>query len=162
MSKYTFFYKSKLSQWHMVDFVVANVKYCCCEQYMMAQKAILFGDSESMQAIMATNSPREHQLLGRTVKNYVQDTWDTHKYRIVYEGNYNRFSQNAFDWQLLDATGDTILVEASPIDRVWGIGMDMKDPDINDESKWRGQNLLGKVLTQVRDDIRKEKVFIGV
>lgn len=157
MSKYTFFYKSKLSQWHMVNFFVDGIPYICCEQYMMAQKALLFGDMQSHAEIMEADHPRDHQKLGRMIKGFDQELWDESKYSIVYTGNYHRFSQNDEDWQWLNATGNTMLVEASPIDRVWGIGMDMKDPDINDESKWRGQNLLGKVLTEVRDTIRKER-----
>jgi ribA/ribD-fused uncharacterized protein len=112
---------------------------------------------QSHAEIMEADHPRDHQKLGRMIKGFDQELWDESKYNIVYTGNYYRFRQNDEDWQWLNATGNTMLVEASPIDRVWGIGMDMKDPDINDESKWRGQNLLGKVLTEVRDTIRKER-----
>lgn len=157
MNKYTFFYKSKLSQWHMVDFVVSGVKYCCCEQYMMARKAHLFGDFDTEKLIMDTNIPRDHQRLGREVKNFVQSTWDTYKYGIVYEGNYNRFKQNEEDKQWLLAT-EGMLVEASPIDKVWGVGLMASDPLIQDEKNWRGENLLGKVLTQVREQLRRESI----
>lgn len=155
MSKYHFFYKSKLSQWHKVDFVVDAVKYNCCEQYMMAQKALLFYDAESYMKIMKTTEPREHQKIGRVVKNYDQAIWDANKYDIVYKGNYHRFNQSKEDRDWLLATEGT-LVECSPIDGVWGIKLGMNDPRIHDESKWQGQNLLGKALTQVRETLREE------
>lgn len=154
-NKYHFFYKSKLSQWHKVNFIVDGVKYNCCEQYMMARKAVLFNDMDSLNRIMNTPEPRDHQHIGRTVKNYVQSTWDTYKYGIVYTGNYHRFNQNKEDRDWLLATEGT-LVECSPVDGVWGIKLGMDDPRIHDESKWRGQNLLGKALTQVRETLRKE------
>jgi len=153
--KYTFFYKSKLSQWHMVDFVVDGIKYICCEQYMMAGKAKLFNDNETLAKIMEATHPRKHQNLGRIVKGYDQETWDRNKYQIVYTGNYHRFKQNKQDLDWLLAT-EGILVEASPVDKIWGVGLSANDPLIQDEKNWRGQNLLGKALTEVRETLRKE------
>lgn len=141
----------------MVDFVVDGITYNCCEQYMMAQKAMLFGDMISHREIMDAEHPRDHQKLGRMIKGFNQELWDESKYSIVYTGNYNKFSQSEDDWKLLDATGNTMLVEASPIDKVWGVGLASTDPLIQDEKNWKGQNLLGKVLTEVRDNIRKER-----
>jgi hypothetical protein len=153
--KYFFFYKSKLSQWHMVDFVVNGIKYICCEQYMMAEKAKLFNDNDTLIKIMKATHPKEHKDLGRIVKGYNQKIWDENKYQIVYTGNYHRFKQNKQDLEWLLATEGT-LVEASPIDRIWGVGLSADNPLIKDEKNWRGQNLLGKALTEVRETLRKE------
>ena len=153
--KYTFFYKSKLSQWHIVDFVVDGIKYNCCEQYMMASKAKLFNDKETLAKIMAATHPREHQNLGRIVNGYNQETWDKNKYSIVRNGNYHRFKQNKQDLEWLLATEGT-LVEASPIDKIWGVGLSADNPLIKDEKNWLGQNLLGKALTEVREILREE------
>jgi ribA/ribD-fused uncharacterized protein len=153
--KYTFFYKSKLSQWHIVNFVIDGIKYNCCEQYMMASKARLFDDKEAYNKIMAATHPREQQSLGRIVKGYNQELWDKYKYNIVRNGNYHRFKQNKQDLEWLLAT-DGILVEASPVDGIWGVGLAANDPLIQDEKNWRGQNLLGKALTEVREMLREE------
>lgn len=155
MNKYTFFYKSKLSQWHMVKFVVEGVTFNCAEQFMMYKKALLFNDLETAKLIMDADHPREQQRLGRIVKNYNQEIWDTHKYTIVYNGNYNKFKQNKEDLEWLLKT-EGLLVEASPVDDVWGVGLSANDPLIQDEKNWRGKNLLGKVLTEVRETLKKE------
>lgn len=148
--KYFFFYKSALSQWHIVDFYVEGINFSCAEQYMMAKKALLFDDITSYTKIMNARHPREMQLLGRQVKFYKQDVWDKFKYEIVYNGNYARFSQSDDQYDLLMSTKGK-LVEASPVDRVWGIGLAKDDPLIKDEKNWKGQNLLGQILTAVRD-----------
>jgi len=152
--KYYFFWKHRLSQWHMVDFVVAGVTYCCPEQYMMAQKALLFNDTKSHDKIMATRSPKDHQSLGRTVANYNQAIWDANKYNIVLTGNRARFSQSKECRELLLTTGNKEVVEASPYDGVWGIKLGENDPRALNENTWRGENLLGKILTQVRDELK--------
>lgn len=142
----------------MVDFVVDGVKYNCAEQYMMARKTVLFGDNDTYNKIMNAEHPREQQALGRIVKGYDQQLWDESKYQIVYRGNYHKFKQNEEDRKWLFATGNTILCEASPIDCIWGCGLSANDPKIQDEKNWRGQNLLGKVLTEVREVLRKENI----
>lgn len=147
---YFFFYKSKLSQWHMVDFYVEGIKFSCCEQYMMAKKALLFDDINSYTKIMNSTHPRDMQLLGREVKYYKQEIWDRFKFEIVYNGNYARFSQNQDQYDLLMSTKRKI-VEASKIDKIWGCGLSKDDPLILDEKNWKGQNLLGQILTDVRD-----------
>ena len=153
---FTFFYKSKLSQWHMVDFVVDEVKYNCAEQYMMAQKALLFGDMDMHKKIMTSNSPREHQNFGRAVKNFNQFIWDENARKIVFKGNLARFTQNEEQKKLLLSTGNTTLVETSPVDRVWGIGLDKNDPRARNRDTWRGNNWLGQVLTMVREEIKRQ------
>lgn len=139
----------------MVNFIVDGITYNCCEQYMMHQKALLFKDYETAKLIMEATHPRDHQSLGRSVKNFDEMIWNMHKYKIVVKGNYHRFTQSEEDknW-LLATTG--LLVEASPIDRVWGVGLSASDPLIQDEKNWRGYNLLGQALTEVRETIKKE------
>jgi len=154
--KYFFFWKHRLSQWHIVNFTAGSYTYNCCEQYMMHLKAVLMRDPETAAEIMNEKNPYNHQTLGRKIKNFNQEVWDMNKYSVVLTGNRARFTQSAECRELLLATGDKILVEASPYDKVWGIAMGVNDPDILDETKWRGQNLLGKVLTQVREELKAE------
>jgi len=118
---------------------------------MFARKAILFNDMESYRKIMESNSPREQQKLGRLVKNFDQKIWDANKVGIVTLGNIFKFSQNEELKQILLSTKGTILVEASPFDKIWGVGLGVEDPNITNMSKWKGENLLGYILTNVRD-----------
>jgi ribA/ribD-fused uncharacterized protein len=134
---------------------VDGVAYTCAEQYMMAEKAVLFHDEESRQKIMATHSPKIQKALGRKVRGFSESKWTNQAREIVYRGNWAKFTQNTDLKELLLATGDTTIVEASPMDRVWGIGLAEDDPQAWDRSTWRGKNWLGEVLTRVRDDIRK-------
>ncbi|CAM9647465.1 unnamed protein product [Ectocarpus sp. 13 AM-2016] len=149
---------SVFSQWTPSVFVVDNVQYRCAEQYMMAEKAKLFGDEGSWQKIMATHSPREHKDLGRGVSGYDQDVWDQHKFHIVAQGNYAKFTQNEMMGQRLLDTGEKLLAEASPYDRVWGIGLRADNPAARTPSSWRGQNLLGNILQEVRTQMIAEAV----
>lgn len=151
--KYTFFWKDKLAQWNMQSFIVDNIKYCCAEQYMMAKKAELFNDFETLEKIMKSDSPREHQSLGRIVKNYDEKIWDENKERIVFEGNVQKFLQNENLKEILLSTKNTILVEASPFDKIWGVGLGEDNDLILDEKNWKGLNLLGKTLMKVREYI---------
>jgi ribA/ribD-fused uncharacterized protein len=153
--KFTLFWKSKLSQWHMVDFVVDGVKYNCAEQYMMSEKAKLFGDLEMYRKIMATKSPKEQQDYGRQVKNFDIDIWNENARKIVFRGNMARFTQNEEQKKHIMSTDGTTLVEASPYDRVWGIGLSKDDPASHCRDTWRGKNWLGEVLTLVREEIKR-------
>lgn len=151
---YTFFYKDPIAQWNKKTFKDnKGVEYNCAEQYMMAKKAILFNDLDSYRKIMNTVSPREQQNLGRNVLNFNQEVWNANAQIIVYQGNYFKFTQNKDLYTLLQKTKGTILVEASPIDCIWGVGLSEDDPLILDKSNWKGQNLLGYTLTQLRDII---------
>lgn len=154
--KYVFFWRGVFSQWHRSFFVVDNIRYNAAEQYMMASKARLFNDQETLLKIMSTSDVREQKHLGRVVKNFNADIWADKCLDIVIKGNYAKFSQNPdMKNDLLD-TGDRIMVEASPYDKIWGIGIGEDHPDILDESKWQGTNLLGKALMAVRERIRNE------
>ncbi|TND09538.1 MAG: hypothetical protein FD123_1129 [Bacteroidetes bacterium] len=158
MEKFTFFYRSKSpsSQWYPCIFRVNDVKYNCTEQFMMHQKALLFGDREMADKIMQKTNPRDQKALGRKVRNFDAEVYRVKAKRIVYKGNYAKFAQNEnLKKHLLDTTG-TSLAEARPTDIIWGIGMTEENPDRFDRSKWRGTNWLGEVLTQVREDLIKK------
>ena len=128
----------------------------CGEQAMMAQKALLFEDSETFDKIMASNDPKEIKDLGRQVQNYKQDVWDAYKYKIMVNLSHARFYQNEYLRGILLSTGDKILVEASPYDTIWGIGMDADTARETPDEEWKGENLLGKALTEVKNRLRKE------
>lgn len=142
--------KGCLSQWWPCRFSVDGVEYNCAEQYMMASKARTFGDSETFGKIMQTSKPKLIKSLGRQVRNFDERTWDAVKYDVVVDGNMAKFSQNPELKSFLLSTGDAKLVEASPVDRIWGVGLAENDPSITDETKWQGLNLLGKALMAVR------------
>jgi len=122
---------------------------------MMAGKARLFGDEAALKLIVRANTPAAAKKEGRLVKNFVSDVWDRHKFDIVVAGNYHKFSQHGKMKEFLLATGDKVLVEASPSDRVWGIGMGGDNPWAGTPSKWKGENLLGFALMEVREKLKR-------
>lgn len=144
-----------LSQWYKSHFFSVVDHYCCMEQYMMSQKARLFGDDEILQQILSCDDPKEIKALGQKVRNFDETVWGEAKYSIVLNGNYKKFSQNPQLKSFLLQTGDKILVEASPYDGVWGIKMGESDENAQNPLKWRGQNLLGFALMEVRDVLRE-------
>ena len=148
--RYHFFYRSPLGQWNKSSFAVDAMAFCCAEQFMMYQKAVLFDDVKTASDIMTTLIPKEHQTLGRKVIGFDSQIWSTMKFDIVCWGNLAKFSQNRKLRALLLSTENRILVEASPTDCIWGIGIGEDNPDRFDESKWRGKNLLGKALMKIR------------
>ena len=161
--KFVFFWKpnaevvdeSCFSQWQPSPFSVDGDKYYCAEQYMMAEKARLFGDEEVEEEIMNTSDPKLMKALGRKVRNFDPQVWDKLKYSIVLNGNYYKFTQNKEMMDFLLSTGDKILVEASPMDTIWGIGLGKDNEKAHNIASWRGKNLLGFALMEVRDEIRK-------
>ena len=161
--KFVFFWKpnanavdeSCLGQWQPSPFYVDGNKYSCAEQYMMAEKARLFGDEEVREEIMNTSDPKLMKALGRKVRNFDPQVWDKVKYSIVLNGNYYKFTQNKEMMDFLLSTGDKILVEASPMDTIWGIAFGKENEKAKNVAMWRGQNLLGFALMEVRDEIRK-------
>lgn len=148
---FAFFWKSRLSQWQRAPFVLGGVTFTHAEQYIMYSKALLFGDRDAAGRILAAETPREQQSIGRTVRGFDEPTWELFREGIVFAGNYARFRQNPDQRELLFATRGTTLVEASPHDRVWGIGLAADDPRALDRSQWLGLNLLGEALTRVRE-----------
>ena len=131
--------------------MVDGCYYNCAEQFMMAEKARLFGDNEALKAILQAKDPKEHQAIGRRVHDFDQIRWDNAKEEIVKRGNEAKFGQNEHLLKLLLATVGTRLVEANPNDQVWGIGLADNHPDALDPKRWRGQNKLGDILTELRD-----------
>ncbi|MBB6023492.1 ribA/ribD-fused uncharacterized protein [Paenibacillus sp. JGP012] len=155
MEKFTFFWHtaSPFSQWHPANFIVNGLQYTSAEQYMMHQKALLFGDLKIAEQIMSTNSASVQKKLGRQVKGFDQTVWEAECQRIVYEGNQAKFTQNEKLLAALLATRGTTLVEASPDDRIWGVGLAEENPRIRNRSTWRGTNWLGEILTRLREEI---------
>jgi len=149
--------KSCFSQWWESAFTADGIKYKSAEHYMMAKKAALFGDTAVMEKIIACKSPAEAKKLGREVTGYDDDLWLQHRYAIVINGNYYKFKQNNALKQFLLSTGTRVLVEASPVDAIWGIGLAADNPDCNEPEKWRGDNLLGFALMEVRDILFEEQ-----
>ena len=125
---------------------------------MMAQKALLFKDQETFEKIMNSKIPKEIKELGRQVKNFSSEIWNKKKFEIVTNGNIAKFSQNEKLKSFLLNTKNKILVEASPYDTIWGIGMSEDDKDILDENKWKGQNLMGKAIMKAREFIKKQNL----
>ena len=150
--------ESCLSQWWGCRFEVDGVEYCCAEQFMMAEKARLFDDGEMLTKIMESVNPKEMKAYGRKVRGFEKDVWEDACYGIVKRGNVAKFSQNPELWEYLKGTQKRILVEASPMDRIWGIGMGKTNPDAQNPLKWKGSNLLGFALTEVREQLLKAEM----
>lgn len=163
--QFSFFWQGPFSQWHKCKFTVNGVDYNCTEQFMMAQKAILFKDDDILEDIMAETDPRAQKKLGRKIRGFEKDLWDKHRYTIVLAGNLAKFTQNEDLKKILMDTELRTLVEASPLDKIWGIGLaeytedGYAVDDVYDRSKWKGINLLGQALTQVREMIKLNEYF---
>lgn len=149
--------KSCFSQWYESAFDVDGVNYKTAEHYMMAQKAHLFGDSDIYGKILVANTPDEAKSLGRKVSGFNDDIWSAKCFDIVMNGNLEKFSQNESLRNFLLSTNDKVLVEASPVDPVWGIGLAADDEHAKNPSQWRGKNLLGFALMAVRGKIKSKK-----
>ena len=140
-----------LSNWYLSGFEVGNIRFSSMEQYMMYQKAACFKDEEIAEKILATTDVAVIKALGRQVKGYNDSYWNGVRQLLVYEGLKEKFAQNDdLKKQLLD-TEDSILAECAVNDRIWGIGLSMKDLNRFEPEKWRGQNLLGYALMVVRE-----------
>lgn len=146
---------SCFSQWWPADFVVNDITYKTAEHWMMAGKARLFNDEVVFGKIIKCTEPGEAKKLGREISNFDPATWDEHKFNIVVEGNVFKFSQHQPLQDFLLNTQNRVLVEASPVDSIWGNGMAADHPDISNPLKWKGQNLLGYALMEVRDKLMK-------
>lgn len=150
--KYKFFWKNRLSNWSIMYFIIDGIQYNCGEQYMMYQKALLFNDTEIAQQILECKNPKTQKYLGRCVRNFNSDIWDQQKMKIIKHGLKERFLQNPKEKKLLLSFNDCIFVEASPYDRIWGIGYDEKNA-VSNFNNW-GENLLGKLLTEIAKEIK--------
>lgn len=153
---FVLFWKGIFSQWHPISFVEGDLQggttlYPTAEHWMMANKARLFGDVKTLNEIMSTDSPRDAKKLGRKVRGFNPDVWTEKCFGIVVQGNYLKFSQNEAARDHLLKTEGRILVEASPYDQIWGIGMGQEDARATNPALWEGKNLLGQALMVVRD-----------
>jgi len=153
--QFTFFWDGPFSQWYESSFIIDNVRYNCAEQYMMAEKARCFGDKEAEREIMKTDHPRIQKAWGRKVKNFNADKWNSVCKDVVRRATVAKFTQDDALLQILLDTEGTTLVEASPYDKIWGIGLQADDKRAQSRSTWRGKNWLGEVLTSVRDSLGK-------
>ena len=171
--RFTFFFgnASPFSQWHPAQFTVDGIEYCCAEQYMMHQKAgesspacsstlthppsllVLFKDQQMAEKILATSEPRKQKALGRRVSNFDKQVWKENCKDVVRTASRAKFDQNPALMEALLATAGTTLVEASPRDRIWGIGLSANNKKALDRATWRGTNWLGEILTQIRDEL---------
>ncbi len=165
--EYFFFYghdpekvgdKAVFSQWYKSPFMVDGHRYNCMEQYMMSEKAVLFKDFDMLKQILNAQDPATCKKLGRKVRNFDGEKWNEHSQNIVFKGNYAKFSQNPRLLQLLLTTGDKVLVEASPFDKIWGIGM-RDSKAAQDHRNWRGKNQLGYTLTRVKKAIIADDIL---
>ncbi len=144
---------SPFSQHHPCYFGIDGQRFNCSEQYMMYAKAMLFGDAETAGRILASTDPKEQKRLGRQVCGFDEAVWEQHRERIIYQGNHAKFTQNRDLLEALLRTGCVTLVEASPYDCLYGIGLSASNPRATDPQQWRGRNLLGDILTRLRDDL---------
>ncbi|WP_199832454.1 NADAR family protein [Streptomyces pactum] len=141
---------SCLSQWWPSPFTVAGVEYATAEHWMMAGKARLFEDAEAERRVLAAEHPAEAKKAGRLVRGFDESVWERERFRIVVEGSVHKFAADPALRGFLVSTGDRVLVEASPVDRVWGIGLAANDEAATDPKRWRGPNLLGFALMTAR------------
>ncbi|GAA2558482.1 NADAR family protein [Streptomyces fimbriatus] len=145
---------SCLSQWWPSPFTVDGVRYATAEHWMMAAKARLFADAEAERQVLAADHPASAKKAGRLVRGFDEATWRRERFRIVVEGSVHKFAAHADLRDFLLNTGERVLVEASPVDRVWGIGLAADDEGAADPERWRGPNLLGFALMEARTRLR--------
>lgn len=148
------------SNWHPARFVDEGGRaFENSEQFMMWGKATLMGDHLMAERMLAVSDPKALKAMGRQVKGYDDARWVAHRLAVVVQGCYLKFSQNPAMKAELLATGDRMLVEASPDDRIWGIGLEESDPRCLDRAQWQGLNLLGEALMVVRELLREDKAL---
>lgn len=153
-STHIYFWGTYLSNWYKCSFKDGQFSYPSSEAYLMAHKALLFGDTASANKIVKTSDPKEQKALGRLVKGFNEALWNQHKFNIMVQGLLLKFEQNEGLKKQLLATGTKILVEGSPHDKIWGVGLHYNDELILNEKNWKGENLLGKALMEVRNQIK--------
>jgi ribA/ribD-fused uncharacterized protein len=145
-----------LSNWGPAEFDYKGEHFYNSEQAFMWEKALCFGDETIASEILSTSNPKNAKDLGRMVRNYNESEWAKKRYDAMLDVCIAKFSQNEHRLETLLSTGDRILVEASPYDKVWGVGLHWTGDEILNEGNWQGQNLLGKVLMEVREFLKPE------
>lgn len=146
------------SNWNLGSFTVEGRTFNCAEQFMMFTKAMLFSDIQAADRIMTEPNPRKQKALGRQIQGYVDAVWQSQAEDLMFPGLFAKFTQDPDRKTAILATDNTLLVEASPDDVVWGIGLEESDPRCLDPKEWLGQNKLGRVLTRVRDAIKADEI----
>ncbi|MFG2334566.1 NADAR family protein [Streptomyces sp. NPDC048604] len=146
---------SCMSQWWPSPFEVDGIRYATAEHWMMAGKARLFGDAEAERAALEAKSPAAAKKAGRLVRGFDDAVWERERYGIVVAGSVHKFGSDEALRAFLLGTGGRVLVEASPLDRIWGIGLAADDPRAGDPTRWRGLNLLGFALMEARERLRE-------
>ncbi|TQM78031.1 hypothetical protein FHX81_0280 [Saccharothrix saharensis] len=165
MTEYLFFWghearpgapvgKQCLSQWWEAPFTVDGLTFRTAEHFMMHGKALVFGDEETARRVLAARTPGEAKALGRRVRGFTEDVWVAERLDVVVRANLAKFGAHDDLREFLLGTGDRVLVEASPVDRVWGIGLAADDERAADPARWPGLNLLGEALMEVRARLR--------
>ena len=159
--KYVYFWGHKVgvsgitstcfSQWYKAPFVINDERYATAEHFMMAEKAALFEDGDARTRILQASSPGAVKALGRGIRNFDETVWVANRFEIVVRANVAKFDQHPELGEFLRQTGSRVLVEASPVDRIWGIGLAQGDERASDPNRWNGLNLLGFALMQARD-----------
>jgi ribA/ribD-fused uncharacterized protein len=149
--------RSCLSQWFPRAFEIDGIRYATAEHFMMASKARLFGDEDALGKILSSTSPADAKALGRAVRNFDGGRWEAARFDAVVRGNVAKFSQHSDLASFLLGTAPAVLVEASPRDTIWGIGLGASNPNARDPSRWRGRNLLGFALMEVRAIITRSR-----
>lgn len=151
---HAFYSKSSIySNHYLRDMVIDGVRYNCIEQWMMAEKARRF-DPDKLTLIMAEANPSKQKYWGRAVQNYNEAVWVAARQHVVLKGLFAKFTQHKDLYDQLLGSGQMLLVEASPTDCIWGVGLAADNPDIHDPRKWRGENLLGQLLMSLRTSLR--------
>lgn len=156
-----YFWNTIYSQWYISQdkdylFEENGVGFITAEHYMMYYKALIFGDLETAGKILKTVHPRDVKRLGRQVANYDDSVWNAKRFDVVVNGNILKFSQNPELLEDLRKYKNKIFVEASPEDKIWGIGLHYEDDRVLDDSLWQGQNLLGNAINRVIDILLKD------
>lgn len=161
--KYVFFWghqpgkagvtSSCFSQWYEAPFVIDGQRYATAEHFMMAEKAALFGDRSARSRVLEAATPGAAKAFGRAVSGFDEAVWAKHRFSIVVRANQAKFTQNPELGVFLKQTGSRILVEASPVDNIWGIGLAQDDARANNPSQWQGLNLLGFALMDIRNNL---------
>ena len=147
------------SQWYPAAFVVNGITYPTAEHWMMAEKARLFDDIEIAQKIISCTNPGEVKKLGRQIKGFNEEIWTENRFEIVVTGNLHKFTQHKEFKEYLLNTNERVIVEASPVDNIWGIGLAKDSKEIENPNTWKGLNLLGFALMEVRDRISNNLVL---
>ena len=154
--QYEFFWRGPFSQLYPSTFVIHGETFNCAEQYMMACKATFFGDFTTRAAIMKSKNPKDQKKLGRSVSGFDKEAWEAVAEGFVYIGNEAKFTQNPDLYKYLMSKGDKILVEASPYDDIWGIGLSEEVAKVTPADQWPGTDKLGKTLTQLKSDLMEK------